>query len=159
MTELSIEKINNLSADEEMDRLIVEHVFNSQVKENSFGDQFSEGVSMAWWIVKHLLKEGFDFEIRSVSVPSKTGTVDGFSCKFFDFNDMDPVICGGVGYVTRSDETLEWCFPAFAETLPLAICRAALLLRLELSRRGKHGTIVPSRLCDNDDPKGEVLEQ
>jgi hypothetical protein len=64
---------------------------------------FSTDISSAWEVVEFLRKEGFDFDSFSSSTRIQAGWSD-------------------VVFMSQLDE-----FSARAETLPLAVCRAALL--------------------------------
>lgn len=85
---------------------------------------YSSDVKAAWFVVDHMLARGYDFECRSL-LKGEIAFV------FFDFKDFEMCIAGGVGHVHKvRDPFNSWEWPAKASTLPLAICRAALLALL-----------------------------
>lgn len=86
--------------------------------------KFSTDISAAWKIVEKKLSEEFDYESRSL-------IGNQFAFIFFDLKDFDICVAGGVGYAHKiTDIEAPWEWQAKAETLPLAICRAALLISL-----------------------------
>jgi hypothetical protein len=115
------DEILNMPAGYEMNKLIAEHIFGMRIEENhglaggfywvgngvQFGDMrvqnvpdYSTDIEAAWKVVEKMVR----FSITIESFPK------GVLCRFF-----------GAGQTTAGDAV------GWADTAPLAICRAALL--------------------------------
>lgn len=75
----------------------------------------------AWSVVAAMEKKGYSWNARSLNclIPGRK-----YRFEFEDFSDFTPAIAGGVGYVQGGED--EWHWPADEETLPRAICVAAV---------------------------------
>ena len=108
------EQIENMPAGREMDRLIAKHIFPGDYLPYDLGmfPHYSTVIQDAWKIVSHFKSKGEHYEI-SHHINDVNLSYVAFGGEYEHYEGWGPVV------------------DAVAESVPLAICRAALLTKVE----------------------------
>jgi hypothetical protein len=108
---------------------------------------YSREIRWAWTVVEKLKARSLSWSAHDLAdMPHTHGT---HSFVFDDLEQFEPMIANGVGHVTEvrhrlntrgSSNPKEWHWPSAADTMPLAICRAALKTVAAKAKEASHGT-------------------